>query len=294
MEKISFCGLPNCYRIFNDNIDLVATTDVGLNIIRFGFVGDRNEFLGKVDFGFAGHILRHAPEAQERIFFGNDPIAMEKHDRFIRLTQPTEIATGIQKEMDLPVLIEGNNLKIVHRLYNRGLWPVKLAPWTSSLMQGEGRAIFPLTPRGPHSKNTLLPTSLIAIWPYCDLSDSRLVLGKKYVMLKHDNKVPDSYKLGMLVSDGWTAYYNDSHLFVITFDYKNNSSYPDFGCSVEAFSGTIGLELETLGPLTLLPPNSSVDYEEKWFLFRGIPEPKNDDDIDQYILPLIHKIGKFE
>jgi hypothetical protein len=136
----------------------------------------------------------------------------------------------------------------------------------------------------------LLPTSLIAIWSYCDFTDKRLVPGRKYVMLKHDDKVPGSYKLGMLVRDGWTAYYNQGHLFVITFDYKDGASYPDFGCSVEANSGEIGLELETLAPLSLLQPEGSVEYTENWFLFRDVPEPKNDDDIDKSILPLIQKI----
>jgi hypothetical protein len=290
MEKVEFLGLQNCYRIFNNTIDLIATTEIGPNIVRFGFVGERNEFFPKTIYGITGHILRHAPESQKRFFFGTDPVTIERCDKFIRLTQPTEKPTGIQKELDIPLSIDGNHVSIVHRLYNRGLWTIELAPWTSTLMLGGGTAVLPLPPRVPHGKDTLLPTSLVAIWPYCNLSDERLILGKKYVMLKQDDKVPGSYKLGMLVSDGWTAYYNNGHLFVITFDYKKGAPYPDFGCSVEVNSGEIALELETLAPLSLLQPEASVEYTENWFLFRGIPELQNDNDIDKNILPLIQKI----
>jgi hypothetical protein len=109
-------------------------------------------------------------------------------------------------------------------------------------------------------------------------------------MLKHDDKVPGSYKVGMLVSNGWTAYYNQGHLFVITFEYVKGASYPDLGSSVEAFSSKFALVLETLAPLRLLQPEASVEYTENWFLFRDVPEPQNNNDIDQNILPLIRKI----
>jgi len=289
MEKVEFDGLQNCYHIYNDLVDIVATTEIGPKIIRFGFVGDRNEFYGKTPGGFQGHSLRHAPEAKERDFPAKDPVAVEKHEKFIRLTQPTETLTGIQKEIDIPISINKNHLSIVHRLYNRGLWPVELAPWASTLMLAGGRAILPLPQRLSHDDGPLLPTSSIAIWSYCDLSDPRLVLGKRYVMLKHDRNVPGEYKLGMLISDGWCAYYNGGHLFVITYDYKQGASYPDYNSPVECFTGK-GFELETMAPFVSLTPGGCVEHVENWFLFRDVPEPQNDNDIDYNILPLIQKI----
>ena len=111
-------------------------------------------------------------------------------------------------------------------------------------------------------------------------------------MLKQDDKVPGAYKLGMLVSDGWLAYYNDGHLFVITYDYKEGAVYPDRNSPAECYSAKGNLELETLAPLVTLQPGGSAEHVENWFLFRNIPEPKNDNDIDQDILPLIKKIKK--
>ncbi len=127
----------------------------------------------------------------------------------------------------------------------------------------------------------------MAIWAFSNLSDPRLILGRQYIMLCQDKDSSEPLKIGVMVSDGWTAYYNNGHLFVKTFDYKSGALYPDFGCSVESFTNEAFLELETLGPLTLLESGESVEHVENWFLFRDIPEPHTDGDIEQHILPLI-------
>ena len=298
MEKIRYQGLPNCYHLFNECIELIVTTDFGPHIIRFGFVGQRNEFIDVTPRGFpcqqdvapqgfAGHRLWHAPDARPRsVIPDKEPVAVEQHDDFIRFTQPTQTVTGIQKEIDLPISPDEAHVAVVHRLYNRGLWPVELAPWALSVMAPGGKAIIPLPPRGSPTEN-LLPISMMAIWAFSNLSDPRLILGRQYIMLCQDKDSSEPLKIGVMVSDGWTAYYNNGHLFVKTFDYKSGALYPDFGCSVESFTNEAFLELETVAPLTLLQPDESVEYIENWFLFRDIPELHTDGDIEQHVLPLI-------
>ncbi len=44
LERVAFGDWPNCLRLANDAIELVATTEVGPSIIRLGFVGGRNLF----------------------------------------------------------------------------------------------------------------------------------------------------------------------------------------------------------------------------------------------------------
>jgi hypothetical protein len=85
----------------------------------------------------------------------------------------------------------------------------------------------------------------------------------------------------------WAAYWNKGHLFLITFEYQKGAAYPDFGSSAEAYSSDKILELETIAPLKLLQPNESVRHIENWYLFRDVPEPFNDTDIEKNILPLI-------
>lgn len=288
MEKVEFFGLKNCIRISNDQLDLIATTDLGPNVVRFGFIGDRNEFFGEPPRFYGGHAMRHAPEARERKFPANDPLKVQEHKTFVRLTQPTEIPTGIQKEMDIPSAITGNHISVTNRLYSRGLWPVELAPWAYTLMTPGGKGIVPLPAFIPQMQAPVLPTACISMWAYNDMSDSRLIMGKKYIVVKQDSAVPGAFKFGMMVKDGWTAYWNNGHLFVDTFEFKPGGKYPDFNNSVQFWTGP-GFELETLAPFSTLQPGESAEHTENWFLYKDVPEPKNDTDIDKYVLPLVQK-----
>jgi hypothetical protein len=42
IETVDFGGWPNCIRLSNGEIEVIATTDVGPRIIRVGFVGGQN------------------------------------------------------------------------------------------------------------------------------------------------------------------------------------------------------------------------------------------------------------
>lgn len=302
IEKVNYKGWPNCYRISNGVIDLIVTTDVGPRIIRFGFVGDENEFkefenmLGRTGdkewLPYGGHRLWHAPEDPIRTYYpDNKPVKIEIKENFVRLTQQIEETTGIQKEIDIYMTENKAEVKIVHRLINRNLWTVELAPWALSVMAPGGKAIFPLPPRGTHPEN-LLPTSLISIWAYTDMSDPRWYWGKKYVMLKQDVNSKTPQKAGFMNPDGWAAYVRNGHLFVKTFDFIPSAKYPDFGCNSETWTNSEILEVESLGPLVNLEPGKSVEHVEKWYLFKNVPEPRNDEEVDKFILALIKEIKK--
>jgi hypothetical protein len=45
IEKTAYGGWPNCYRMTNGEVELIATTDVGPRVIRFGYVGGQNLFV---------------------------------------------------------------------------------------------------------------------------------------------------------------------------------------------------------------------------------------------------------
>ena len=112
MEKVEYGGWPNCVKLSNGKIELVITTDVGPRVIRLGFVGGQNlmreyaSMLGKTGGDewriFGGHRLWHAPEAKPRTYSpDNGPVEYEWNGRTLRLTQPVEADTGIQKQMEI-------------------------------------------------------------------------------------------------------------------------------------------------------------------------------------------------
>jgi hypothetical protein len=295
LDRTNYGGWPNCYRLSNDLVDLVLTTDIGPRIIRFGFVGEENEFkeygemLGHVGGRewriYGGHRLWHGPEVIPRTYHpDNFPVLLEPHDEFVRLVQPTETSTGIQKEMDVGLSPGAAQVQVTHRLRNRGPWAVELAPWALSVMAPGGVAIVPLPPRGPHPE-FLLPASTITLWAYTDMSDPRWSWGHRYVLLRQDTEATTPQKAGYIVPDGWVAYARDGHLFVVTFDHAQGAQYPDLGSCVETWTDPDMLEVETLGPLAQLEPGAAVEHLERWSLFRDVPQPHSDADVDEHVLP---------
>ncbi|UCC65065.1 MAG: hypothetical protein JSV36_08535 [Anaerolineae bacterium] len=297
MEKIRYRGWPNCYRLSNDIVDLIVTTDVGPRIIRFGFVGQDNEFKEYEEMTgqtggdewriYGGHRLWHAPEVQPRTYFpDNGLVELKDHDSFVRLVQPTEPTTGIQKEIDLRLWPDRAQVTVTHRLRNTNLWAVELAPWALTVVAQGGKAVIPLPPRGSHEEN-LLPTNTFTLWAYTDMSDPRWTWGREYVMLRQDPEAQVPQKIGMMVPGGWVAYARNGHLFVKKFNHVLGGCYPDFGCSVETFTDADMLEVETLGPLVRLAPGAVVEHVERWLLFDGVPVPQGDADVDAHILPKV-------
>lgn len=277
IEFTSYAGWQNCCRLANDQVEAIVTLDVGPRVMRLGRIGGPNllvefpDHLGQTggdQFRFyGGHRFWHSPEHPVRTYHpDNAPVAHQPIDNGIRLTPQPETINGIQKEMEIRLLPDGNKFEVVHRLRNIGPWAMQLAPWALTACAAGGTAIVPLPPRGAHTAQ-LLPTSTLALWAYTDLSDPRWTLGREHILLRQDIARPTPQKLGALVPDGWAAYALGEDLLVKHFAFDPHATYPDFGCSVEVFTDGGMLELETLGPQVNLQPGATVEHTETWQLF---------------------------
>jgi len=298
IEQMSYKHFGRCYRLCNDQVDLLVTGEFGPRIIRFGFIGAENEF-AEVDFSLAipghgtwrlhgGHRFWHAPEDMIRTYIPDDePVHVEEQGDFIRVRQPVQQRSGIEKELDISLAQDRPWANVAHRLRNHNLWPVDLAAWALSAMREGGTCILPLPGRQAPVLGELPGISTIALWQFSDMSDSRFSWGRNYIRIRHDRDEDAPQKIGALVADGWAAYLRQGNLFLKTFDYVEGASYPDRGCSVEVFFNDEFLELETLGPLTRLEPGASIEHRESWQLFRDIPPLESDDDVSDSILPIV-------
>lgn len=311
IEKVEFGGWPNCYRMTNGEIELVATTDVGPRIIRFGFVNERNLFkvfpeqLGKTGGEewriYGGHRLWHAPEAMPRSYHpDNSPIEIRFEDRnAIVLRQPTESSTGLQKEILLVMDAHRNHATVRHRIYNRNLWAVEFSVWPLTVMDQGGMAVFPQEPYAPHpafvhppyspDPRFLLPVRPLVLWSYTNMSDPRWYWGQKYIVLRQDPKAERPQKLGLGNRQGWAAYGLEGFLFVKRTRYLEGKTYPDFGCSMETFTNADMLEVESLSPLYRVEPGDFAEHVEHWFLFRNVRFEANDASLDANVLPCIRQ-----
>ncbi len=312
VEKVAYGGWPNCIRMSNDTVELIATTDVGPRIIRYGFVGKENEFfedaeqLGKTNsdewLAFGGHRLWLAPEAKPRSYHPDSkPVKAARQGTTVQLVQPIESDNGVQKEMKIALSSNGSHVTVVHKLTNHNLWGIEVSPWTLTVMAPEGKAIFPQEPYSPHpdipdfpgqviDKRFYLPVRNLVLWSYTNLQDPRWVFTSKYIILKQDPKATKPQKIGLSNRQNWGAYLRGGHLFVKKNVYQEGATYPDHGCTFETFTNADMLELEGLGPLTKLPPGGSVEYREDWYLFDGISADNTDAGIDANVLSKVRSI----
>ncbi|MBA3442738.1 MAG: hypothetical protein H0T92_23045 [Pyrinomonadaceae bacterium] len=282
IEKIDYQGWPNCHRVTNGTIELIATTDIGPRIISFSFAGEKNLFYVREDFAgktggeewrnYGGHRLWHAPEDKVRTYQpDNALIEVSQIKNGLRLTAPVEKLTGIQKTIEVTLHPTKPEARVLHRLRNIGRGSVELAPWAISVMSPGGFAISPLPTK--FHPDRLLPNRQLALWPYTDVRDDRYYLGTDYVLLRHkagNEGAKERAKIGIANNVGWAAYYLKPYLFVKRFNHIEGARYPDLGSSVELFTNNRILELETLGPLVTLKPGAEVSYEERWELHNGV------------------------
>lgn len=297
IKKVGFKGWANCISLTNDIIEVIVTTDVGPRIIYYGFKDSHNEFYEETEqIGttggdewkiYGGHRLWHSPEVKPRTYaLDNEKVNWRRIKNGIRVTQPIESLTGLVKEMDITLCEETSGLIINHKIKNAAQWDIAFALWALTVMAPGGREIIPEITED----TVLLPNRSITLWPYTKMNDRRLTWGDSYIMLDQDINAATPVKIGLPVSDGWAAYINKGHMFVKMFDYCGCCEYPDNGCSYETYTNSLMLEMESLSPMTLLPPGETAQHLEKWHLFDNVIKPEKEGDIVKNILPMINRI----
>lgn len=293
MRKINYGGWANCIELSNGQIDLVATTDIGPRIIRFGFAHGKNIFkeyadqIGKTGgdkwVGYGGHRFWHAPEVMPRTYApDNSPIEHRWDGTTLKLIQPVEASTGLQKEIEITLDGKENHVKVLHRLTNKNPWPIEAAPWALSVMDGPGRAIFPQE----EPVKQFLPVGLVALWGYTNMADRRFVWGKKFIQLRCDPEAKNPQKFGIRNTPGWAAYDTGEELFIKRFGFDAKAGYPDFGCNNECYTNGDMLEVESVGALGKLEPETAVEHVEQWFLFKK-KIGQEEEALERDLLPLV-------
>lgn len=298
ITKVNYNGWPHCLCMENGLIRLIITTDVGPRIIYCSFNERENLFhqnreqQGLMDDAewhiYGGHRLWHSPQVGYR---PNQPDNVPVQWNILEgerlsLTSSMEQETRVQKVIEIEMAQEEPSVVVRHRIYNRGVWPVKLAPWALTVMREGGMEVFPV----PQEDTRFLPNYAISFWPWTKPNDHRFTLGDRYMFLRQDESDERWFKIGYRNTEGWGAYFRDNAMFVKLYDEKKNCEYPDYGSTFETYTDQFFIELESLGPLEEIEPGSYVEHTEKWYLFDQIEAPQSEEDMDQKILPLIRRV----
>ncbi|MEP7365221.1 MAG: hypothetical protein ABI972_18365 [Acidobacteriota bacterium] len=276
-------------RLSDGVIELDITTDFGPRVIRYGFVGGQNLMLtlpaeldtsGEPDFKCrGGHRLWVAPEMMPGTYYpDNVSVDVKRIEGGIIATAPVE-SVGLQKQLILELRGKGQ-VRITHRLWNRGGWPIEVSIWALTMMAPGGLGIAGFPPRGMHPE-MLAPTNPLIMWAFSDFTDERLKITKKYLTLRQQPSIATPNKFGLWSRDTWGAYLLGGDLFVKRTQADIDWKYPDFGASFEMWVNGGTLELETLSPLRTLVQGDSMMHYEDWSLHHVSPlDEAGDDAID--------------
>lgn len=298
VEKVAYFNQPNCYRLSNGTVEVIVTTDIGPRVIRYGFLNAENMFAElagsgvKTELGewkpWGGHRLWTAPEAMPRSYSpDNSPVTYKiEGGNSIRLIQPVEPKTGIEKEMTITLDPQGSGVRVQHKLTNRNLWAIRVAPWALTILRGGGIAILPQEPYRSHD-DYLLPARPMVLWHYTKLNDPRWMIGERYIRLKVVDAMNEPQKIGIANKQGWAAYHLGETMFMKRFAYKDGATYPDYGSSTEVYTAGPFIEIETLAPLADMEVGDSVEHVERWHLFPNVQIMDSEATLDAAIKPLL-------
>jgi len=301
VEMVEYAGWPNCVRLTNGKIELIVTTDVGPRAIRLGFVGQPNLFkeyseqlgvTGGAEWrAYGGHRLWHAPESKPRTYWpDNFPVQCSLGTATVQLRQSVEAATGIAKEIEITMDPKDTHVTVVHRLINRRLWSVELAPWAITVMAPGGRAIIPQEPFVEDAES-LSPARAMALWPQVNMSDPRWTWGRKYIQVRQEVSAEPPQRVGFGNSLGWAAYVRGEDLFIKRFEFVAGGAYPNLGCNCAVLADNDALQLQSFGPLVTLSPGETVELLEHWFLYKTDIGP-NEESIEQALKARIEETGR--
>ncbi len=292
VEKISYRGWNNAWRLSNGTVELIVLADVGPRVVHYGFCGGENIFCEvPADAGLAGgtafrlyggHRLWVWPEVARTYFPDNRPVNVERVADVVRFTSPVEDfapGTHLQRQFEISLDAEGTRVRIRHTISNCGAETTELSVWCPTMMCAGGRAILPLPPRIAMDTEHFQSVGPMTLWSFTDLADPRWTFGSEFIQLQQDRKPAGRFPeqmTGIFNPAGWGAYYAQGSLFVKRAVPIAGTRYPDFGCNFEVFTNPDFLELETLAPLAELKPGESASHTETWALFRDVPGGEDD------------------
>lgn len=300
IEKTSWNGWPNCYRVSNGEAELIVTSDIGPRIMRYGYVGGQNFFWeqqgtqgksGEPEWILrGGHRIWIGPEDAVYTYPpDNSPVKVVVKGDVLIATQPVEPGTNIEKEIEVRLAPKGTSVTVIHRLTNRGIMPTLFGPWALTMMAPDGLGVTGFPPRGKHP-DVLPPTNPLIMWAFTDLSDPRWKFTRKYMTLRQVPGNTNRQKLGHFNSKTWGAYILKNEVFLKQLDADPTKPYPDMGASYETFTNEDFLEIETLGPLETVHPGKTIQHIERWKLARPASIGAiSDEELDRVVLPLLDK-----
>lgn len=276
LQLDKFQGIE-CWKMKNQYLSLWLSKNFGPRVLGLSYCGQENllAFLpdaklpipGGGEYSLrGGHRLWVAPERPETTYIPDDqPPQVEEVEDGLTFIQQVDQPTGIQKSWTIKLAAEDSQVVLDHRLVNQGEEAVEVAPWAVTMLRPGGIGLLPLE-EGTVDEHGLWPNRELIFWPYTDLESQHLQLSNQGIFVMADME-EEALKVGAPTPCGWIAYRQDKLLFVKQTSYLEGENYLDRGASHQIYCNPNVIELETLGPVTILAPGQAVDHREIWHVY---------------------------
>lgn len=205
-----------------------------------------------------GHRLWASPELPNITYAPDDEPCRVTEDGGTVTVEGRPDRAGLIKRLTLRAGDDG--LIVDHVLTNAGDRAIELAPWALSQLALGGTAIVPMW--GEADEHRLSASSSLVLWPYTDLTDSRVTYHPRSITVRADAGPP--FKVGTGPDPGRLAYLLDGYLFTKTVSSAGAGAYSDRGAVGQFYLGDAFCELETVGPLVTLDPGEEAAHREVW------------------------------
>ncbi len=270
----------------NGVIETCVTIDIGPRIIYYGYIGgnnimcdNRNAFPPKDDNQFqdffgkdkkwenlGGHRIWLSPESYPQTYYPDgDEVKYEITAWGAIFTPNAEVENGVQKRLEIKMDPDDTNMYVTMRVTNIANTTKEFSVWGLTVSATNGTLIIPMN----DNDTGLLANRNISVWPYTDLSDSRLRFGKQYVTLTQSTDIPYPLKLGFDLNDAEVYYCLGDDIFRKSYETNHKTeNYPDNNCSFETYTCDSFLEIESLSPLKQVSPNETLSLTEHWSLHK--------------------------
>ena len=193
----------------------------------------------------------------------NEPVAWEQIPDGVILCQATDLWNNFTKMLCIRFLTDGR-IEVTHILKNSGKKEMMISLWGITTLCGGGSAEIPFTSKAS-TVEEYQPRRVIVLWGNASLADERLIFNQDSIEVHHLLK-KSSMKFGLCSSVGKMSAMNFGQKLTISFQPLLPEQCSDLGCNSEIFLNHDIMELETLGPKTLLEPGKSIEHREYWYV----------------------------
>jgi len=280
VEKITWRGWPDCYRIKNKQCEVIIGASCGGRVLSFSLNGKNIIFENVSQNGKTLNDWRIKPFDPDggRFDYGPERTTQSTHsltwmgawsaeiidDYTVRLTSAADTTLGMLSIREFRLHADSAVLMIKQTGTNITNYPLVRHFWGRTLVKPGGILVLPVQPRSrfEHGWGRYLWNPDRIESP--DSTDERIKIDHKTFRF---HAVGPTLKGGTDADDGWMAYAVNGLLFIKRFIVYKGQDYSGSDRMTGIFysNGTF-TEIEPCSPTYIIQPNSSVSFLERWEL----------------------------